>query len=167
MDHRLVLVHTVDHNRTTTTNVVDTVLGDLLHSRSLDDDVEPVWVVLLELLPLRTRVLSVELDVLVASVQFLCNVHLDTLVGGDDDSGCPVEFQQLSEDKTGGSSAQEKDVDANRGVELVQSVNGAGSGLKESGFFVCEVVDLVAFVGFAVMTSLVLISGECGNGITY
>ena len=146
MEQCLVLVNAVDHDRTAAADVVDAVLGNLLDTGGLNDDVEAVRVVLLQLLPLWARVLAVELDVLVASVELLRDVHLDALVGGDDDTVCAVQLQQLREDETRWARTEEEDFDADWWVELVESVKCACSGFEKCGFLVCEVVDLVALL---------------------
>lgn len=146
MDLRLVLVDTVDHERAAAADVVDALLCELLDAGGLDDDVEPVRVGLLELLPLRAGVLPVELDVLVRGVQLLGDVHLDALVRGDDDAVRAVQLEQLGEDEARGARAEEEGLDADGRVELVEAVQSTGGGLEKSGFLVGEVVDLVALL---------------------
>lgn len=131
MNESLVLVDTIDHESAATADVVDGILRDLLDTRSLDDDVKTVWVRLLELLPLRARVLSVELDVIVRSVKLLCDVHLDALVRGDDDTVRTVLLEQLGEDETGWAGSKEEDFNANWRVQLVETVDGACRGLEK------------------------------------
>lgn len=144
MDLRLVLVHAVDHDRSAAADVVYAVLRELLDTSGLDDDVKPVRVVLPQLLPLRGRVLPVELDVLVGGVQLLRDIHLDTLVRGDGDAVSAVQLQQLSEDQTGGTGAEQEHINAYWRVELVEAVNGTCRGLEKRGLLVGKVVDLVA-----------------------
>ena len=146
MDECLVLVHAVDHEGAAAANVVDGVLRELLDTGSLDDDVEAVRVVLLQLLPLWARVLAVELDVLVAGVELLRDVHLDALVGGDDDAMCAVQLEQLREDETRWARTEEEDFDADWWVELVKTVKRACGGFEKCGLLVCEIVDLVALL---------------------
>ena len=48
--------------------------------------------------------------------------------------------------QTGGTGSEEENVDADWGVELVETVDGACCGLEEGGFFVGEVVNLVTLL---------------------
>ena len=107
MDQSLVLVDTVDHDSTTAANVVDRLLCELLNTGGLDHDVESVGVVLLELLPLRTRVLPVQFDVLIGGVELLCDVHLNALVRRNDDAVCSIQLEQLCEDQASRAGAEE------------------------------------------------------------
>lgn len=143
MHPRLVLVDSVEHQCASTPHVVDALISQLLHTGCFYDDVEPVWVVILELLPLRLGVLPVELDVLVTGVKVLGDIHLDALVRGDDDAGGAVKFEELCEDQTGGSSTEEENFDSDRGVKLVESVDGTCGRFKEGGILVTEVMDFV------------------------
>ncbi len=142
----LVLIDTIDHQRTASANVVDAFVGQLLHAGRFDDDIKPIRVVVLELLPLRFGVLSVELNVLVGGIKIFSNVHLYALVGSDNDTGCAIELQELGEDQASGSSTQEKDLYADRRCELVETVNGTSRGLKQSRLFVGKIFDLVEFM---------------------
>ena len=126
----LVLVNAVDHDRTAAADVVDAVLGNLLDTGGLNDNVEAVRVVLLQLLPLRFRVLPVKLDVLVRSVELFCDVHLDTLVRGKNHTVCTIQLEELSKDETGRAGSEHEDVNANWRVELVETVNCACCRLK-------------------------------------
>lgn len=146
MNERLVLVHTVDHDRSTAADVVDGLLREFLDPSRLDHNVEPERVVLLELLPLRARVLSVELDVLVSCVELLRDVHLDALVRRDHDAVCAVLLQQLGKDKPCWACAKKEDVDADWWTELIKPVDGTCSGFKERGFFIGEIVDFVTLL---------------------
>lgn len=147
--HRLVLIHAVDHNRAAAPHVVDALLCDLLHTRRLHDNVKPIRIVLPQLLPLRVRVLPVELDVLVTRIQLLRDVHLDALVRRDDDLVRAVELEQLRENQPCGSGPEEEHVNADRRVELVQPVDRASCGLEERRLFVGEIVNLVALILWA------------------
>lgn len=153
MHLRLVLVDTVDHEGAAATDVVDALLRKLLDARGLDDDVEAVRVVLLQLLPLRAGVLAVELDVLVAGVELLRDVHLHTLVCGDDDAVCAVQLEQLRKNETRWARTEEEDFDADWRVELVEAVQRACGGFEKRGLLVREVVDLVALLLVARETS--------------
>lgn len=141
---RRVGVHAVDHESTAAADVVDAVLRELLDTGGLDNHVEPVRVVLLQLLPLRPRVLPVELDVLVRGVQLLGDVHLDALVGRDGNAVRAVQLKQLSEDQAGRTGAEEQHVDTDWRVELIETVDGACRGLEKRGLLIGKVVDLVA-----------------------
>ena len=129
MHQRLVLVYAVDHQSSTPPDIVDAVIRQLLHSSGLHDDVEAIWVILLEFLPLRVGVLAVKLEVFITGIEFFCDIHLDTLVGRNHDAGCTVLLEKLCKDETSWACAQKKDFDANTRVELVQSVDSACSGL--------------------------------------
>lgn len=149
MHKRRLVIHPVNHQRPAPPYIVDALVRDLLHARRLDHDVEPVRVVLLQLLPLRGGVRAVELHVHVPAGELLRDVHLDALVRGDGDAVCAVELEELREDEPGRACAEHEDVDADGRGELVEPVHGAGGGLEERGFFVGEVVDFVDFVLFA------------------
>lgn len=167
VNHGLVLVHAVDHDSSASPDVVDALLSKLLNTRRLDDNIESIWVVLLKLLPLRARVLPVQLDVLVSRVQLLRNIHLDTLVSSNNHAVSAVELQQLRENKTSRTSAEQKDVNADGRVELVQSVDGASGGFKEGGFLIGEVVDLVALLLVAGVICASVTSTWKWKGSTY
>lgn len=83
MNESLVLIHAVNHECSTSTNVVDTVIRQLLDTSGLNNNVESIRIVILELLPLGTRVLTIKLDILIACVELLGNIHFYTLVCGD------------------------------------------------------------------------------------
>lgn len=91
-------------------------------------------------------VLPVEFDVLVSGVDLLGDVHLDALVSCENDPCGAVELEQLGEDKAGRASAEHENFDADWGIELVETMNGACSGFEKSGLLVGEVVDLVKFM---------------------
>lgn len=93
MYHRLVLIHAVNHDSAAPPHIVDAILRKLLHARRLHDDVEPIRVVLPELIPLRLRVLPVELDVLVARIKLPRDIHLDAFICGDHDAVRTVQFE--------------------------------------------------------------------------
>jgi hypothetical protein len=95
------------------------------------------------------RVLPVQLDILITAFELLRKVHLDALVGGDDDTGGTVEFEELCEDETCGSCAEDEAFDPDGRRELVEAVDGASSWLQQRSLFVGEVVDFVEFVLFA------------------
>ena len=52
----------------------------------------------------------------------------------------------MGKDQTGGTGSEEENVNADWGVELVETVDGACCGFKEGGFFVGEVVNLVTLL---------------------
>ena len=60
----------------------------------------------------------------------------------------------MGKDQTGGTGSEEEDVDADWGVELVETVDGACCGLEEGGFFIGEVVRLACAVGAVVRAGL-------------
>ena len=59
---------------------------------------------------------------------------------------CAVEFEELREDQTCWACAEEEDVETDLGVEFIEAMDGTCGGFEESGFFVGEVVDLVALL---------------------
>ena len=126
MDESLVLVHAVDHEGSSAADIVDSIVRELLDTGSFNlcthnmhfrmceglecseetyHNVKAVLVVLLDLSPLSLRVRTVEIDVLVRSVELTRNVRLHALVGRNDDLCRSVLLEQLSEDKTGRSGA--------------------------------------------------------------
>lgn len=143
MDESLVGVDTVDHESSTPTNIVDRLVRQLLDTSGFNNDIEPVRVVLLQLRPLSLGVLPVELDVLVSGINLLGDVHLDALVGNEDDPRGTVELEKLGEDKARGASTKHENFDTNWGVELVETMDGACGGLEEGSFLIGEVIDLV------------------------
>lgn len=136
MDHGIAIVHAVDHQSTTTADVVDALLRELLNSRRLHNDIESIRVIVLELLPLCFWVLPVKLDVLVASFNVLGDVHLDALVRGDDYARGAIQLEQLCENEAGGPCTEEEDLDTDGRGELVEPVDRACGGLEESRFLI-------------------------------
>lgn len=142
VDLGVVVVDTVDHEGTSSSDVVDGSLGESLNTGALDNTVESVRVVLLELGPLLFSLLttsSLEPDVLVGAVELLGNVHLQTVVGSNDDLGSAVELEKLSHTETGGTGTQQENLGTSLGLELVDSVNGTTCGLEQSSLFVGDV----------------------------
>ena len=118
--------------------------------RATHNHVKPIRVVLLELLPLRLRVRSVELDILVPCVQLACQFCLDALVRRDHDLGRPVELEELREDDAGGPGADDEGLHADLDVQPVQAVDGARGGLDERGLFIGDIIDLEDLASVAV-----------------
>lgn len=143
MDKGLVFVHAIDHQSSPPAYVVDCFVSYFFNSRSLDNDVKPVRIVFFELGPLAFRSLSIELDILVCSIELLGNVHFDTFVRSKCDFARSIQFEQLSEDETSGSSTNQENLNANRSIQLVQPVNGTCSRLEKGRLFVGEVMDLI------------------------
>ena len=144
MDQRFVRVHAIDHDGSSSADIVDRVVCQLLDPGGLDHYVKPVRVVLFQLLPLRAWVLPVELDILVRSSELLRDVHLDTLVSGDDDTVRAIQFEQLSEDEACRPCTEEEDLNSDRRVELVETVKCACCGLEERRLLIGDVLDDVA-----------------------
>lgn len=119
MDLRLVLVHAVDHECSTTPDIVDALIRQFLHSRCLHNDIKPILVIVFQLLPLRFRVLPIQLNVLVTGVELLGNIHLDALVGCDDHPRCTVQLEELGEDETCGTGTENEDFNSDRRRQLV------------------------------------------------
>ena len=92
MDLSLILVHTINHDGSSSPNIVDALLCELLHSSRLDNDIESIRIIFLQLLPLGSRVLPIEFDVFIASLELFRDIHLDTFVSGNSDFMCSVEF---------------------------------------------------------------------------
>jgi len=133
MHTRIVFIDTVNHQRSSPPDIVDTLIGQLFHTSSFDDDIKPVWVILFELSPLRLRVLPVKLNIFVSCLKVLCDVHLDALIGSNDHSGSAVQFKELSEDEAGGACAKEENFDADWRVQLVETMDGTGGGFRGGG----------------------------------
>jgi len=138
----LVGVNTVDHEGTSSSDVIDRSVDEGFNTSALDDAVETVRVILLDLLPLSLGLLStstLEPDVLVTTVELFSNIHLHTVVGGDDDLGSTVELEQLSHAETGGTGTEQEDLGSDLGLELVESVNGARGGFEQGSLLVRDV----------------------------
>lgn len=145
----LVFIDTVNHQGSSPPDIVDTLISQLFHSSSFDNDIKPVWVILFELSPLCFRVLPVKLNIFVPCLEVLCDVHLDALIGSNDHSGSAVQFKELGEDETSGACAKEENFDADWRAQLVETMDGTGGGFKEGRFFVSKIVDLVHFLLWA------------------
>lgn len=100
----LIFVHTIDHEGPSSADVVNTIVGELLNASSFNHDVKAVWIVVLELLPLRTRVLTIELNVFISCTDLFGNVHLDTLVSGNNHPRRAILLEELGKDETCWSS---------------------------------------------------------------
>jgi hypothetical protein len=153
MDQRLVLINTINHQRSAPPHVVDTLICQLLHPRGLHDYIKPIWVILLQLLPLCVGILPIQLNILVSRVELFGDIHLDTLVRCNDDPGGAVKLEELRKDKPGRASTKEEDFDADWRGEFVEAVDGTSSGFEEGGFFIGEVVDFVELFLLAVNKS--------------
>lgn len=101
--------------------------------------------ILLDLLPLGSRIFPVQLDINVRRMKLLRNVHLDTLVRSEHNLRSAIYLQELREDKPSRTRADEKHVDADSGSQLVHPVNRACRRFDEGGFDRGKVVDLVNF----------------------
>lgn len=152
MHQGLIFVNTVDHQRAAPSNEVDAIVGQLLHTSSLNHDIKPVRVVVLQFLPLRIGALAVELDVLVTRVEVFGDVHLDALVRCNHDAGGAVELEELGQDEPSWAGPEHEHFDSDGGVELVESVDGACRRFKEGRLFIGEIVDLVEFFLLAITT---------------
>lgn len=141
-DAVLIGIHAVHDELTATTDVIDRVFKNLDATSGLDDNVEPVWVLALQLLELNLRVGTGERNVFVTSTKLLGQIHLQTFGGSHNDVTTAVLAQHLGEDKTGGTGTEHEDRGAHLWSNLVQSVCGARSGFKEGGINVTEVLDL-------------------------
>jgi len=143
MDQRLVLVNPIDHQRSSPPHIINTLVGQFLHSGGFHNNVKTVRVVLLQLLPLGAWVLPIQLDVFIRRVKLLGDIHFDAFIGGDDDTEGSVQLEQLSEDETCWAGAKEEDINPNWRVELIKAVDGACGWFEQSGLFICEILDLV------------------------
>lgn len=145
MHQGFVLVDTVDHQGATSSDIIDRFVGELLDTGRLYDHVEPILLFLFQLLPLYFSLgrVALEFDVFVSSVELLGDVHFDSFVRGDDEARGAVELEELREDEPGRARAEEENLDADGGRELVEAVYGAGGGFEERRFFICEVLDFV------------------------
>jgi hypothetical protein len=138
----LVGVNTVDHEGTSSSDVVDRSVDEGLDTGTLDNTVESVRVVLLDLLPLSLGLLTtspLEPDVLVTTVELFGNVHLHTVVSGNDDLGSTVQLEQLSHAETGGTGTEQEDLGSDLGLELVESVDGTRGGFEQGSLLVRDV----------------------------
>jgi len=136
-----VAVDSVNHQLTTTTNVVDRVLENLGGSGGLNNDVETIGVGILDGLELSFGVGTRELNVLVGSFELLGQVHLETSRGGDYDMGSTVVLEELGKAETGRASTEHEDGGTKLGSNLLQSVACARSRLQKGGIDITQVVD--------------------------
>lgn len=143
MDAGLVLVDAVNHQRTAPPDIIDTLVRQCLHTRRFDNDIKPIRVVVLQLLPLWPWVLPVQLDILITSIQLLSDVHLNTLVRGDDHARSAVELEQLGKNQAGWAGAEQQNFYADRRREFVETVNSTSGGLKEGRIFIGKVLNFV------------------------
>jgi len=143
VDKGLVLVHAIDHQSSPPSYVVDCVVSYFFNSRSLDNDVKTVWIVFFEFGPLVFWILSIELDILVRSIELFGDVHFDTFVRSKCDFARSIQFEKLGEDEAGGSCTNQENLDTNWGIQLVQPVNGTCGRFEERRLFVGEVMDLI------------------------
>lgn len=107
----------------------------------LDNDIEPVRVVLFDLLELRCRVAPGKLDVDIGGTQFLGQIHLQSPGSGHDYVGSTVETEELRKAETGRSSTEHEDGGAELGGNLFEAVSCARGRLDQGGFDVGEIVD--------------------------
>lgn len=75
----------------------------------LNDDVETIWVGILEGLELSLGVGPRELYVLVGSAELLGQFQLQPSRGGNDDVGSTVVLEELGKTETGGTSTEHED----------------------------------------------------------
>jgi hypothetical protein len=143
VNKRLILVHAVYHQCPPTAHIVDRLVSQLFNSCGFNNDVKTVRVVFFELGPLGPWVLSVELNVLIRSIELLGNLRFNAFVCSECDLPCPIQFEQLGEDETGRSCTNQEDLDANGRIQFIESVNGTCSRFKKRCLFVGEIVDLV------------------------
>ena len=108
-----VLIHTINHQRSSTSHIIDAFIRKLLNSSGLNNHIKSIRIVVLELLPLRLGGFPIQLDVLIAGVELFRDVHLDALVSCDDDAGSSIELEQLREDQPRWSSPEEENFDSN------------------------------------------------------
>lgn len=137
----------IDHELTTTADVVDGILQDLGGAGRLDDDVEAVGVVLLELGELGLGLAAGQLDVVVGGLEALCQVHLEAAGSGDSDVAAAVVAHELGEHQAGRAGAEHEDAGAEAGADLVEAVAGARGGLEEGGVDIGQVVELEDLAG--------------------
>lgn len=123
-------------------DVVDGILENLRGTSSLNDDIETVWVLILELLELNLWVLTAQLNVDIASAELLSKLHLETLGSCDNDMASTVLTEHLRKNKTCRTSTEHKNGGTELGRYLVETVSSAGGGLEEGGINIGEVVDL-------------------------
>jgi hypothetical protein len=140
---RLILVHAVYHQCSPTAYIVYRLISQLFNSCGLNNDVKTIRVVFFELGPLGLRILSVEFNVLIRGIELLGNLRFDAFVCSECDLPCPIQFKQLSEDETGRSCTNQKDLDTNGCIQFIESMNGTCSRFKERRLFVRKIVDLV------------------------
>lgn len=143
MHKSLVFVNSINHQRTSSAHIVDTIIRQLLYTSCLNDDIETVRVIILQFLPLWSWILAIEFDVFVSRIQLFGDVHLDTFVSCNDDTRCTVLFEELCEDETSGTCAEEKDFNSNAGTELVKAMDSTSRWFEECGFLIGQVFDLV------------------------
>ena len=94
--------------------------------------------------------LTIQLDILICSINQLRNIHLDALVHY---TGSTVQLERLRKDEPGWPSTEEESLDPDRGVELVQPVDCACGRFEQRRFFVCsKFVDLVELLLLAQKT---------------
>jgi hypothetical protein len=106
MDQILVCVYSIDHDRPSTTNIVNRFIGEdrrtccfdlqraehisvwkysinlkALKMKDTYNRIESIRIILLKLLPLGLRILPIQLDILVRSTEFLRSLCFDPFVG--------------------------------------------------------------------------------------
>jgi hypothetical protein len=140
-DPILVRIDAINHQFSSSPNIMDGILQDLHAARRLHHDIKAIRIFRLDLLEHRLRVRSAQGDVFVGGIEALGEVDLETLGGGDDDVAPAVLTQHLREDEAGGAGAEHEDRGTHLGGDLVKAVGGAGGGLQEGGVDVGEVLN--------------------------
>jgi len=138
-----VLIHTIDHQSSSPSYIINALVGQLLNPSSLNDHIKSIRVVVPKLLPLCLRDFPIQLDVLIGSIDLFCDVHLDTLVSCNNDAEGSVELEQLRENQPRWSSPEKENLDSNWWVELVETVDRASSRVEKGRLFVSEIVNLI------------------------
>ena len=116
MHKSLVLVHTINHKSPSSADVIDAVVGKLLDASSFNHNIKAIGIVILELLPLWTRVLTIKLNVFVSCTNLFGNVHLDALISGKNYARRAILLEKLGKDDACWPSAQEQNFDTERRV---------------------------------------------------
>lgn len=99
-------VDTIDYELASTTNVVDSILENLSTSGSFNDNVEAIFVLILNLLELSFWVVTGKFDVDISSIKLLCEIHLKTTWCSEDNLASTILSEQLSENETSWSSTE-------------------------------------------------------------
>jgi hypothetical protein len=82
MHQRLILVHTINHQRFPTPHITNRLIRQFLHAHRLHNNIKPVRIIFLPIEVLGSD-LPVELDVFICCVQLLRDIHFDALLRGE------------------------------------------------------------------------------------